>query len=221
VKIGIVGGIGYRATLEYYRRIMEGYYARYQNIDYPEVVIYSLSHGTFKHLEDTHSFDEYEEYIGEAIFYLDQADVDIIVLAANSPHSIFDRLQKRTATPIPNVLDSTLRHTLKLGVERALLLGIKFTMQSTFYQDHFARAGVTLIAPGEADQDRITECISNNELNTAETVAKLVRAYNVDSVVLGCMRLPLLVDKSRLPGINVIDALECHIRDIVNLLSAE
>ena len=62
-KIGIIGGVGYQSTIEYYSRIMNKYSRKYNDMDYPEIIIHSLSHGKFKKYEDDLQLNEYVDYI--------------------------------------------------------------------------------------------------------------------------------------------------------------
>ena len=64
-RIGILGGISHYTTIEYYTRIMNLYKSIYKDIDYPEIVIYSLSHGRIKDYEDNRQIDEYVDYNGQ------------------------------------------------------------------------------------------------------------------------------------------------------------
>lgn len=154
-KIGILGGISHHTTIEYYNRIMDLYKLKYNNLDYPEIIIYSLSHGLFKAYEDAQDIERYVDYISQGIECLIKSGAELIALAANSPHRVFHRLGKRFDVPMISAVESVLLESQRLEIKKGLLLGIKFTMQSTFYQDRFKQAGIELITPSNSEQNVI------------------------------------------------------------------
>jgi len=221
-KIGILGGISHYTTIEYYTRLMDLYKIQYGNIDYPEIIIYSLSHGLFKEYEDNQQMDEYVDYISYGIERLISAGAEVIALAANSPHRVFDILQNKFEIPIVSAVDSVLKESQKLHIKRGLLLGIKFTMQSTFYQDRFKHAGIDLITPNIEEQDIINDIIFNRltagkdiDADSKDHILKIISNYSVDGIILGCMRLPVFFNKRTVPELNLVNTLDQHIEAIL------
>jgi len=221
-KIGILGGISHYTTIEYYNRLMDLYKSQYCTIDYPEIIIYSLSHGLFKEYEDNQQMDEYVDYISYGIERLISAGAEVIALAANSPHRVFDILQNKFEIPIVSAVDSVLKESQKLHIKRGLLLGIKFTMQSTFYQDRFKHAGIDLITPNIEEQDIINDIIFNRlttgkdiDADSKDHILKIISNYSVDGIILGCMRLPVFFNKRTVPELNLVNTLDQHIEAIL------
>jgi len=218
---GIVGGVGYQATLEYYSRIMAKYHDRFGDMNYPELVLFSLSHQKFRSYENAHSLDEYTAYIMYGIERVIAAGADFIALAANSPHAVLDNLRERIDLPILSAVESALREARRQGLHKALLLGIRFTMQSTFYQERFARDGIELIAPSLPDQDIVHDVIYGELLkgvvleSSRDKLMSLIDGYAVDGVVLGCMKLPTILRKGEM-SMPVVDTLDAHTTEIVD-----
>jgi len=140
---------------------MNLYKSRYANIDNPEVIIYSLSHGRFKKYEDTFQMNEYVDYINQGITGLIHSGAEIIALAANSPHRVLNELKQRFDVYIISALDSTYHEAQRRINRKGLLLGIKFTMQSTFYQERFKEGDIELITPNNQELDIINDIIFN------------------------------------------------------------
>ena len=220
-RIGIIGGAGYQSTLEYYSRIMNKYSAQFGDMDYPEVVIYSLSHGKFKGYEDNRQMDEYVDYISKAIFALEKARVDFITLAANSPHSVMDRLRELTRTPFISALDSAYNESARLGYKKLLLMGIKYTMQSDYFQKRFSKGGIEVVAPSPEDQTKIHSVIYDELMkgiiqeSSKINLYTIIEKYPVDAVLLGCMKLPIIL-KNGESKYKFVDTLDLHTTDILN-----
>ena len=221
-KIGILGGISHYTTIEYYSRLMELYKKRYNDLNYPEILIYSLSHGRFKEFEDNKQIDNYLNYISQGIEGLLDSGAEVIALAANSPHRVINELKLRFDVPFINALDSALNETKRLEINVGLLLGIKFTMQSTFYQEHFEKSGVRLITPTNQEQDVINDIIFNKfngqsvDNASIEKILSIISNYKVDGVILGCMRLPIFFNNQTVKGLKLVNTLDKHIEDILD-----
>ena len=222
-KIGIIGGISHHTTIEYYKGIMELYSYRNGDLNFPEIVIHSLSHGKFKKYEDSDDLENYLKYLGSGIKSLIDSGVDFIAMAANSPHRVLDRLQEQIDIPFVSALDSAYKASENQNIKKGLLLGIKFTMQSDFYQKRFAKGGIELITPNLQDQELINEIIFKRLINGKEidseskaNILKIISAHKVDGVVLACMRLPVFFNDKTVKEINLVNTLEKHIEDILD-----
>lgn len=220
-RIGIVGGIGAASTIEYYSRIARKYQERYNDLNYPEIVIYSLSHGRFKEYEQKRDIEKYLEYIMHSIEALTSAGADFIAFAANSPHMVLEQVLTKTNLPIVSALESAVKRAKELNFKYALLMGIKFTMESDFFQRRFYDDGITLITPQEEEQNEIQQII-DKEISqsiicpeTRNRLLSIVSNYKIDGVVLGCMRLPIILHDG-MNGIRFIDTLDLHTTDILN-----
>ena len=220
-RIGILGGISHYTTIEYYSRIMNLYKTLYNDINYPEIVIYSLSHGRFKRQEDDQQIDEYVDYISQGIEGLIHSGAEIIALAANSPHKVMNELRNRFDVPIISAVDSAYHEAQRLKIRKGLLLGIKFTMQSTFYQERFKEGAIELITPDNKEQDIINDIIFNKfngqnvDQASIDAISSIISGYSVDGVILGCMRLPVFFNEQTVKGLNLVNTLDKHIAAIL------
>jgi aspartate racemase len=221
-RIGILGGISHYTTIEYYNRIMNLYHNQFNDLNYPEIIIYSLSHGRFKKHEDSLLIEDYLNYICDGIDGLICAGAEIIALAANSPHRVLNSIQNKFNIPIVSAIDSAFNESKRLNIKKGLLLGIRFTMQSTFYQERFMRDGIDLITPNIEEQEIINHIIFNNLINgqnidefSRNEILKIISNYSVDGVILGCMRLPVFFNNETVKDFNLVNTLDKHIEDIL------
>jgi aspartate racemase len=222
-RIGLLGGISHHTTIEYYKRIMDLYSLRKGDLNFPEIVIYSLSHSEFKKYEDTNDIENYVNYISVGVERLIDSGADFIAMAANSPHKVLDKLRDRFNIPFISALDSAYEASIKQNIKKGLLLGIKFTMQSDFYQERFKQGGIDLITPNIDEQELVNDIIFKRltngqeiESESKEKILDVISHYTVDGVLLGCMRLPVFFNKQTVKGLNLVNTLEKHIEDILD-----
>jgi len=137
-------------------------------------------------------------------------------MAANSPHAVFNELQENTHVPIINIVEIVAEKAYNEGLNTLLLLGIKFTMQSSFYQKIFKEKGMELLTPSLKEQNKINEIIFKELVlgviydKSKNYLIQLIEKYNVDGVILGCTELPMLINQQDI-NIPVLNSLELHI----------
>jgi aspartate racemase len=218
-RIGILGGISHESTVAYYDLILRKYFARSKNYHYPEIVIFSLNFQRFTDYEDNGDQAGYIHYILEGVRALEAAGVDFILMAANSPHAVFDAVALHATVPMVSIVTETAQAALQTGMRKLLLLGIKFTMQADFYPRTFAAVGLTVVTPSEIEQDEIN-CIIFDELvighfmpQSKARLLALIEQYaqtaGIDGVILGCTELPLLLKQDDC-RIKLFDTLDLH-----------
>jgi len=215
-RIGILGGMSYESTIKYYDLILQKYYDRYQDYYYPEILIYSLN---FQKVIDYELGDDegiYVKYLMTGINSLQNGGADYIVMAANSPHAVYDKLVQRSKVPILSIVEATAEKAQQERLNKLLLLGIKFTMQSSFYQEYFEKSGMEVITPSEPEQDIINQIIFDElvigkfTIQSRQKLLKIIGNYEIDGVILGCTELPLIVQQTDTDVI-VLDTVEIHV----------
>lgn len=215
-RIGILGGISHESTAVYYTRLHSAHFARTGNYHYPEVVIYSLNFQRFTDYEDQGDLAGYVAYIMTGIEALIRAGVDLILMAANSPHAVFDQVAAQSSVPMLSIVEVTAQAAQRQGLRTLLLLGIRFTMQSTFYQEVCARYGITVITPNVADQERINQIIFAELVvgefkdTSRQELLAIMAKHQVDGVILGCTELPLILQPADAP-LPLLDTLTLHV----------
>ena len=215
-RIGILGGISHESTVKYYELIHEKYFEKHGDYHYPEVVVFSLNFQRFTDLENSGDVEGYVEYIMEGIESLEKAGADFILMAANSPHAVFDDVQAMSHVPLISIVDVVADAAEKDGLGSLLLTGIKFTMQSTFYQAACGRRGIEVVTPAEAEQVEIDRIIFDELVvggfkeESRRRFLEIIGGYDVDGVILGCTELPLLVNQKD-ADIRLMNTLELHV----------
>ena len=220
-RIGILGGMSYESTIRYYDLILQGYYKKYNDYNYPEVVIFSLNFQKVIDLELGEYKEEYVNYLMTGIKSLENSGASFIIMAANSPHAVYDDLCQLTAIPLLSIVKATLENALDKNMKNLLLLGIKFTMQSTFYQDYSRKLGIRIITPSLKEQNEIDKIIFDELVigsfnqESKDKIIQIINNYKVDGVILGCTELPLILNKKD-TTIKLLDTIELHVKAVLD-----
>lgn len=214
-RIGILGGVSHESTARYYTLLHEKYHARLGDYHYPEVVVFSLDFQRFTDYENTDR-GAYIEYIMHGVRGLEDAGAELVVMAANSPHAVYREVSEAATVPMISIADATAEKAAELGVERVLLLGIRFTMQSTFYHEKLGERGVAVVTPDEGEQDEINRIIFEELVigvhreKSKTRLLEIMGSHPVDGVILGCTELPLIMGEGD-TGLAVLDTVDIHV----------
>jgi aspartate racemase len=159
---------------------------------------------------------KYVNYLMTGINSLQDAGTRFIVMAANSPHAVYDDLVKLTKVPILSIVHTTAERAKQEGMKKLLLLGIKFTMQSTFYPDYCGEIGIEVITPSEKEQDLIDKIIFDElvigffKQESKLELLDIISRYDTDGVILGCTELPLILSQKD-TELKLLDTVELHV----------
>jgi aspartate racemase len=159
---------------------------------------------------------------------LARAGVDFGVIAANTPHIVFDELQKRSSIPLLSIVEATRDEARARGLKKVGLFGTRFTMQGQFYTDVFLRAGIQIIVPNEEEQAYIHEKYLGELLHdifSSETregllaiVDRLRERDDIEGLILGGTELPLILGDASHNGVPFLDTTRIHVDRIVGEL---
>lgn len=214
-RIGILGGMSYESTIKYYDLILQKYYKEFNDYNYPEIVIFSLNFQKIIDYELGDNKAKYIEYLMSGIRALENAGASFILMAANSPHAVFEDLEEISKVPLISIVKSTAQYAKEKNMKKLLLIGIKFTMQSTFYQNFFKKLGMEVITPSNEEQNEIDKIIFDElvigyfKQESKKKLLQIINSYKVDGVILGCTELPLILNQKDVDVI-LLDTVELH-----------
>jgi aspartate racemase len=222
--IGILGGLGPESTLDYYKGIITRFQNDHPGLAYPEIVVYSANLNEFISLMEQQEWQKITEYLAEKISALAQAGADFAAIASNTPHVVFDEVSAKSPIPLLSIVEETCKKVMHMGLKKIGLLGTKFTMEADFYKRPFVGSGLEIVVPDEADRALVHDRLfSEIELgiikNTTRAellriVKKMIEINSIDSVILGCTELPLILAKDEF-GIPFLNTSAIHVESIV------
>lgn len=236
-KIGIVGGLGWPSTLEYYRLLCakanEYFRVRGAGPPYPtpEIVIESLNMNMTRRMRgkdgDDASWSNYEKFFRDTLLRLKDAGADFGIIASNTPHMRLKGITRGIDFPVLSILDTTAECVRAVGRERALVLGTPVTMRSPTYPETLRSFGIeSLPTLREEHIDEIGHLIDRElyqgEVSRArERILAVSREYlsDVDKeiICLACTELPLAFPEHQdrahfnIDGITFVNTTVAHV----------
>lgn len=228
--LGIVGGIGPESTIEYYRFILGGYRQRVTDGRAPHIIIDSIDVNRAIAMLNANDLAGVAAYLGEAVERLGRAGADVALMAANTPHIVFDDVQRRSPIPLISIVQAACDHAKHLGLKRLALVGTGFTMRARFYPDVFARAELELVTPSDTEKvyihDKyINELLQNQFLPETRdamlaVIGRMRRDDRIEGVILAGTELPLLLRGMDPAGLPFLDTTMIHVERAVTELLA-
>lgn len=223
--IGIVGGIAPASTIEYYRLIIGLYREKNRDGSYPPIIINSINLKKVLDLIGAQRLAEVTEYLLGEVTRLGDAGADFGLLASNTPHIVFEDIQRQSPIPLVSIVEATCQATQALGLKKVGLFGTRFTMQARFYPEVFSRQRISLVVPQPDDQDFIHDKYMSELVNgvfRAETrerllaiVDRLREQEGIQGVILGGTELPLILRDVADRGIPFLDTTRIHVERAV------
>jgi aspartate racemase len=222
-KIGLVGGISWVSTIDYYKLINEGVNSKLGGLNFAECIIYSLNFGDIQAKGWNNSF----ELLLHACESLKKSGVDSIVLCANTAHLFADKLQESIQLPIIHIVEETAKAIKKSGFKKAGLLGTKFTMEMDFYRSKLEEYGLEVLIPEKQETRDYIQRTVKEELGVGfinpETKINYISIVNelvdrgIECVILGCTEIPMLIGQPDFT-IPVFDTTKIHSEAIVEYI---
>ncbi len=224
-RIGIVGGIGPESTIEYYRAVVSSYRERVPDGSYPSIIINSIDLTRLLELVTANDPAKLTEFLAGEIERLARAGAEVGLVAANTPHIVFDDVRRQSSIPLVSIVEATREAAKTLGLKRLGLFGASYTVRARFYPDVCAKAGIAIVVPDEDDQAFI-HGIYFNELvkgivlpETRERLLAIVdrmkQRDSIQGLILGGTELSLILRDATARDIPVLDTTRIHAKAIV------
>jgi aspartate racemase len=216
--IGLIGGLTYVSTLEYYRYINEIANEKLGGNETVEIIMYSVNFGEIKKLTEAGDWTSISKIICKVAQTIETAGAGCILVGANTMHKIADEVQTAVNIPLIHIADAVARQILERGFRKVALIGTKYTMQLGFYSDHLAKFGIETIIPDHEDIEYINYTIYNEfskNLFTAEAKSNYLKiisgleAKGAEAIIGGCTEIPILIKEGDC-DIPIFDTAKIH-----------
>ncbi len=204
-RIGILGGMSPESTVAYYQYITRSYVLEYGDHAYPEVLIFSVSFEPYITWPKAGQWDLVARGLSDAAKTLEAAGADIILIATNTMHMVFDEVQANVSVPMINLIESVAKSIRAEGITTVGLLGTRFTMELPFYRDYLSQYGISVLVPDAEGREYVNTIIYEElVLGTIspqaqdgykEIIADL-QQRGAEGVILGCTEIPMLIGKA-------------------------
>lgn len=224
--IGLLGGMSWESSLEYYRFINQEAKARLGGLHSAKSLMYSVDFEEIEALQHQGKWEELTQIMIEAARRIERGGADLLVICTNTMHKMADQVQASISIPVLHIADTAAAEIQKRGLKTVGLLGTKFTMEQDFYKGRLAeKFGLNVLIPDESDREIVHKVIYN-ELCLGKTLDASRREYvriidalvqrGAEGIVLGCTEIPLLIKQEHVK-VPIFDTTSIHARAAVEI----
>ena len=201
--IGLIGGMSWNSSLQYYRVINELVSSKLGGLHSAHIVLYSLDFDEIESAQREARWDDAASILVKAGTALRQAGADFLLLCTNTMHKVADVVAEKAHLPVLHITDAVGSAITEQGLHRVGLLGTRFVMEEEFYKDRLhERFGIDVLVPGD-DEQAVIHRIIYDELcqgkirgASRRACLKIIEGLTgrgAEGIVLGCTELPLLI----------------------------
>jgi aspartate racemase len=228
--IGLIGGMSWESTAEYYRIINEAVRERLGGLHSAKMLLYSVDFQEVEDLQQRGDWGAAAGLLAGAARNLERGGANFVLICTNTMHKVAAEVEKAVTIPLLHIVDATAEKIKEVGIRRIGLLGTRYTMEEDFYTGRLVtKHGLQVLTPPEADRTLVHRVIFE-ELCLGKVVAESraefsriiadLAAARAQGVILGCTEISLLIKAgdSHLP---LFDTTEIHARRAVDLALAD
>lgn len=219
--IGLLGGMSWESTIEYYRLLNEAVKAELGGLHSAKILMYSVDFEELVALKHEGNWDRIGEILSKGAAQLEGAGADCMLLATNTMHKVADAITLATTIPFIHIADATAEAIKSADIHRVGLLGTRFTMEESFYKDRLIyQHGLAVQVPTGPERNFIHDVIYDElclgEIRPAsrdrfrDTITNLISS-GAEAVILGCTEIGLLVSEQD-SAVPIFDTTAIHAR---------
>ena len=217
--IGLIGGMSWESTLDYYRNINEEVKHKLGGLHSAKIAMYSVDFEPIEQLQHSGDWERTAKILIDAAKSVQAAGADLLLICTNTMHKIAPEIEKQIDIPLLHIADTTAEILIREGIKKVGLLGTAFTMEQQFYKGRLSsNYGLEVIVPNQQDRDIVHKVIYN-ELCLGKTVSTSKEEYiriienlssqGAEAVILGCTEIGILIKQSD-TDVKLLDTTSIH-----------
>lgn len=227
--IGLLGGMSWQSTIEYYRILNEEVASRLGGLHSAKIVMYSVDFDGIAEMQRRGDWVTAGRVLAEAAQGLERAGADMVLICTNTMHIVADAVQQAVRIPLVHLADVTAARVKRAGLTRVGLLGTRYTMEKGFLKDRLASLGLTVHVPEAEDREEVHRIIyeelcrgiiTEESRRRVKDVAERLAARGAEGILLGCTELPLLIRPGDL-SVPEFDTTRIHAETAVEMALCE
>lgn len=222
-KFGLIGGLSWHSTADYYRELNKAVNRFYGSNVNPPLYIINLNQKEIHDLQKANNWPKIGEILIKAAKELESIGCEGLAFCANTPHRAYDTVQDSLRTPILHIGDSIGRFWNKMDYKKVALLGTKYTMEGEFIRARLKRLySVDVLTPDEESRNKIQlllyEEMSHGVFSDSAqqyflSLIDELSCKGAEAVVFGCTEFPILL-KDIDTALPKVDSKMCHVEDV-------
>jgi aspartate racemase len=223
--IGLLGGMSWESSIEYYRIINQEIKKRLGGTHSAKIIMNSLNFQEVENLQHRNKWDDLTRLMIEESKKLVIAGADVLVICTNTMHKMADDIEKAISIPILHIADATAQKIIDLNLTSIGLLGTKFTMEMNFYRGRLEeKYDLSILIPNEEDRAVVHQVIYSELVqgiikNTSKSkyleIIERFEEKGIEGLILGCTEIGLLINSSDVK-VPVFDTTNIHAMAAVN-----
>ena len=217
--IGLLGGMSWESTLEYYRTINEGIKKALGGLHSAKIVMYSVDFAPIEKLQHTGDWEGTAKILSEAAQSIQAAGADFLLICTNTMHKVAPQIEAAIQIPLLHIADATAEILVNGGINSVGLLGTAFTMEQEFYKGRLINNyGLQVLVPNEDDRQIVHRiiyqelCLGKIESNSKAEYLRIIdtlAAQGAEAVILGCTEIGMLVNQTD-TDVRLLDTTAIH-----------
>lgn len=222
--IGMLGGMSWESTAEYYRIANELVARRLGGLHSARVLLMSVDFAQIEQLQVEGRWDEAGRVLADAAVRLERGGADLLLICTNTMHKVARQVQDAVTVPLLHLGDTTACAVLGEGMTNVGLLGTRFTMEQDFYRDRLTGHGLTVLVPPTPDRAEVHRIIYDElchglirdaSRETFRQVITRLAESGAEGVILGCTEIELLISAADSP-VPVFPTTRLHVEAAVD-----
>ncbi len=222
--IGMIGGMSWESSIEYYRIINETVRTQLGGLHSAKSMMVSVDFAEIEALQHQGRWNEAAKILIAAARSLESGGADFTIICTNTMHKLYDKIQQSVRIPLLHIADATAELVKAQGIQKIALLGTRFTMEENFYKGRLTeKYGLEVIIPVSEDMENIHRIIYDelcagiiqldSKQKYTDIIRRLVKA-GAGGIILGCTEIGLLVKQADSP-VTLFDTTEIHAKAAV------
>lgn len=222
--IGLIGGMSWESSVEYYRIMNEEVKNRLGGLHSARCLLYSVDFEEVERYQAEGDWKKAGTLLGDVAYSLEKAGAEMIVICTNTMHKVIPYMKEKIGIPILHIADATATQVQKSALRTVGLLGTKYTMEEDFYKSRIESHGIKVLVPNQEDREQVNRviyeelCLGKIKSSSREFYKKVIKRLvdqGAEGIILGCTEIGLLVkaDDAEVP---LFDTTVIHAREAVS-----
>lgn len=223
--IGLIGGMSWESTSEYYRIINEEIKERLGGLHSAKCMINSVDFEEIERFQSNGNWNGAGEVLGNAAYSLQRGGADFIIICTNTMHKVVEKIKENIHIPVLHIADATAKEIKRKDIQKVGLLGTKYTMEQDFYKSRIEENDIKVIVPSEKNREKINEviytelCLGKITSQSREYYKRVIEELvqeGAQGIILGCTEIGLLIKQEDV-AVPIFDTTYIHAIEAINV----
>ncbi|MEH7306396.1 aspartate/glutamate racemase family protein [Neobacillus drentensis] len=223
--IGLIGGMSWESSVEYYRIINEEVKRRLGGLHSAKCLLYSVDFEEIERFQSSGDWKKAGDTLGDVAHSLEKGGADFIVICTNTMHKVIDDIQSKISIPLLHIADATAAQIKEQGISSIGLLGTRYTMEQNFYKSRLESNEIKVIVPNDNERESVNKviyeelCLGKVHQASRDYYKKVIQGLieaGAEGIILGCTEIGLLI-KPEDSDVPLFDTTYIHALEAVNM----